>query len=151
MIIAAFFCLAIGIYPKMAYSMLPFKTVFNPYDMSHVLAQTQLLFFCMLAFVWLNLKGFYPPEIRAVNVDAEWFYRKFLQRTCALRFSLVMADRLEIQGHCTRPHQWTHCLLAQLNYPGGRVSDQTDGQHGDVGCSSACCISLAIAELSDHH
>ena len=43
---------------------------------SHVLAQLQLLFFSALAFVWLNKQGLYPPELHAINLDVEWFYRK---------------------------------------------------------------------------
>ncbi|THB78523.1 MAG: Na(+)/H(+) antiporter subunit D [Desulfobulbaceae bacterium] len=86
MTIAAFFCLAIGIYPAMLYRLLPFDVAYSPYDLTHVLAQTQLLFFAMLAFVWLNIQGVYPPEVRAVNVDAEWFYRKLFRRISASLF-----------------------------------------------------------------
>jgi multicomponent Na+:H+ antiporter subunit D len=41
-----------------------------------VIAQTQLLFFSALAFTLLLLSGIYPAEIRSVNIDADWFYRK---------------------------------------------------------------------------
>jgi multicomponent Na+:H+ antiporter subunit D len=41
-----------------------------------VVAQTQLLFFSALAFTLLLLSGIYPAEIRAINIDADWFYRK---------------------------------------------------------------------------
>jgi multicomponent Na+:H+ antiporter subunit D len=40
-----------------------------------VIAQLQLLFFSALAFAWLKLSGLYPPELRSVNLDAEWMYR----------------------------------------------------------------------------
>ena len=40
------------------------------------MAQTQLLFFSALAFVWLNRKGLYPPELRSTNLDVEWIYRR---------------------------------------------------------------------------
>jgi multicomponent Na+:H+ antiporter subunit D len=46
--------------------------------MTHVLTQTQLLFFSALAFVWLNKQGLYPPELHSVNLDMEWFYRKLI-------------------------------------------------------------------------
>jgi len=49
-----------------------------PYDITHVLAQLQLLFFSAMAFVWLNNQGLYPPELRSVNLGVEWFYRKLL-------------------------------------------------------------------------
>jgi multicomponent Na+:H+ antiporter subunit D len=42
----------------------------------HLLTQTQLLFFSALAFAWLNLVGLYPPELKSINIDAEWFYRR---------------------------------------------------------------------------
>jgi multicomponent Na+:H+ antiporter subunit D len=53
---------------------------YSPYDTSHVLAQLQLLFFSALAFTWLKLSGIYPPELRSVNIDAEWIYRRLIPR-----------------------------------------------------------------------
>jgi len=49
---------------------------YHPYDLTHVIAQTQLLFFSALAFCWLKLSGLYPPELPSINIDAEWIYRK---------------------------------------------------------------------------
>ncbi|MBE7216408.1 Na(+)/H(+) antiporter subunit D [Shewanella benthica] len=76
MLIAAGLCIAIGIYPAALYSLLPYDTGYNPYDATHVLAQTQLLFFSALAFVWLNLRGMYPPERPSTNLDFDWVYRR---------------------------------------------------------------------------
>lgn len=78
MSVSAVLCIAIGSYPAVLYDLLPFDMGYSPYDATHVLAQTQLLFFSALAFVWLNLRGLYPPELRSVNIDAEWLYRKLL-------------------------------------------------------------------------
>lgn len=78
MFIAAALCVGIGVYPAALYSLLPYDTGYNPYDATHVLAQTQLLFFSALAFVWLNLKNLYPPELRSTNIDVEWTYRRVL-------------------------------------------------------------------------
>ena len=80
MTIAAMLCVFIGSYPWILYDLLPFDTVYSPFDSTHVLAQLQLLFFSALAFTWLKLSGLYPPELRSVNLDAEWFYRRFLYR-----------------------------------------------------------------------
>jgi len=60
------------------YALLPWEVDYWPYDATHVLTQLQLLFFSALAFVWLNKKGLYPPELRSINLDVEWIYRKFL-------------------------------------------------------------------------
>lgn len=87
MFIAAALCVGIGVYPAALYSLLPYDTGYNPYDATHVLAQTQLLFFSALAFVWLNLRGLYPPELPSTNLDIDWTYRRLfpaiLQKTFA--------------------------------------------------------------------
>lgn len=91
MLIAACLCIAIGIYPAALYSLLPFDTGYNPYDATHVLAQTQLLFFSALAFVWLNLKGLYPPELRSTNLDFDWIYRRAFPTILQKIFSTIWA------------------------------------------------------------
>ncbi|MCG6900226.1 MAG: Na(+)/H(+) antiporter subunit D [Gammaproteobacteria bacterium] len=75
MALAAVLCVTIGLWPAMLYNLLPFPVDYSPYTVTHVLAQLQLLFFSALAFTWLKLSGLYPPEIRSVNIDVEWFYR----------------------------------------------------------------------------
>ncbi len=75
MTIAAVLCIGIGVYPVFLYDLLPFETGYTPYDTSHVLAQMQLLAFSALAFTWLKLAHIYPPELKSVNLDAEWLYR----------------------------------------------------------------------------
>ncbi len=74
--LAAAFCILIGIFPQALYSLLPHAVAYQPYDASHVISQTQLLFFSALAFTLLLLAGVYPPEIRAVNIDADWVTRR---------------------------------------------------------------------------
>ncbi len=75
MAIAAVLCIFIGSYPWLLYGLLPFAVEYTPYDTTHVIAQVQLLFFSALAFTWLKLSGLYPPELRSLNIDAEWTYR----------------------------------------------------------------------------
>lgn len=74
--IAAFLCIFIGTFPKFLYSVLPYAVDYQPYTISHVLTQTELLFFSALAFALLLLGGIYPAEQRAVNLDSDWVYRK---------------------------------------------------------------------------
>jgi multicomponent Na+:H+ antiporter subunit D len=76
MFLAAALCILTGVYPAWLYSLLPFEVDYTPYDATHVIAQLQLLFFSALAFTWLKLSGIYPPELRSVNLDAEWVYRR---------------------------------------------------------------------------
>src|SRR5690606_34708795 len=78
MALAAAVCIFNGSYPWLLYSVLPFPVEYQPYTATHVLTQCQLLFFSALAFVWLNLKGLYPPELPSTNLDVEWTYRRLL-------------------------------------------------------------------------
>ena len=98
MTIAAVLCIFIGTQPQYLYALLPWKVEYWPYDMTHVLAQLQILFFSALAFVWLNKQGLYPPELRSVNIDFEWFYRKLLPTTGRMSFNLMQSLNHVITG-----------------------------------------------------
>jgi multicomponent Na+:H+ antiporter subunit D len=74
--IAAALCMAIGMVPGALYALLPYPAEYVPYTSSHVLAQLQLLVFSALAFAVLMRTGIYPPELRAINLDFDWFYRR---------------------------------------------------------------------------
>ncbi|MDZ7699151.1 MAG: Na(+)/H(+) antiporter subunit D [Deltaproteobacteria bacterium] len=74
--IAAALCIFIGTFPGPLYRLLPYPVDYVPYTASHVIGQTQLLFFSALAFTLLLLSGIYPAEMRCINLDADWFYRK---------------------------------------------------------------------------
>ncbi|HRC59700.1 MAG TPA: Na(+)/H(+) antiporter subunit D, partial [Candidatus Propionivibrio aalborgensis] len=76
--VAAALCIGIGVFPDALYSILPFPVTYQPYTSSHVVAQLQLLVFSALAFAVLMRTGIYPPELRSVNLDSDWFYRVFL-------------------------------------------------------------------------
>jgi multicomponent Na+:H+ antiporter subunit D len=77
MSVAAVLCIAIGCFPQLLYGLLPWPVDYTPYDLTHVLTQLQLLFFSALAFAWLNTAGLYPPELHSVNLDVDWFYRRW--------------------------------------------------------------------------
>lgn len=116
---AAFMCVFLGVYPQFVYGMLPFPVDYAPYTFAHVLAQSQLLFFSALAFTLLLLAGIYPPEIRSVNLDADWFYRK------GSRFFVLAADRAfnGLNSWAERVLGWrlTGLLGKFFSEPGGNV------------------------------
>ncbi len=85
--VAAALCIGIGVAPGALYSLLPHAVNYDPYTASHVVAQMQLLLFATLAIAVLLRTGIYPPEVRSVNLDTDWFYRK------ALPACLNVADR----------------------------------------------------------
>ncbi|WP_022668908.1 Na(+)/H(+) antiporter subunit D [Desulfospira joergensenii] len=74
---AAFLCVGLGVYYQPLYNLLPFAVDYQPYTGSHVVGQLQLLLFGAFAFTLLILSGYYVPEVRSRNLDADWFYRKF--------------------------------------------------------------------------
>jgi multicomponent Na+:H+ antiporter subunit D len=74
--IAAFLCIAIALSPGPLYKILPYPVHYVPYTAAHVIGKLQLLMFGALAFCLLILSGFYPAEMRAINLDTDWFYRK---------------------------------------------------------------------------
>jgi len=69
-------CIALGVYPQMLYSILPYPVDYQPYTASHVIHQMQLLMGAALAFAVLNKVGAYPPELRSTVLDFDWTYRK---------------------------------------------------------------------------
>jgi multicomponent Na+:H+ antiporter subunit D len=74
--ITAFLCLLLGVYQKPLYDILPNPLDYVPYTWSHVLGHLQLAMFGGLGFCFLMLSGYYPPDVRAINLDLDWFYRK---------------------------------------------------------------------------
>jgi len=103
MTLAALLCIGIGSFPATLYALLPYDTGYTPYDLSHVLAQLQLLAFSALAFTWLKLAHIYPPELKSVNLDAEWLYRRVLPDAIRQALQrLAPIDRgLRAQGQAT--------------------------------------------------
>ena len=131
MSIAATLCIAIGVYPAALYSLLPYDTGYSPYDATHVLAQTQLLFFAALAFVVLNLRGLYPPELRSTNLDTDWIYRRLLPTAIQYLFTVInkidsalrkaFLVQLEVRlGNLAQRHERLSGLLSR-NYPVGSM------------------------------
>ena len=75
---AAALCVLIGVFPRPLYDILPYAVNYEPYTAAHMISQYQLLFFSALAFTFLKLTGIYPPELRSVNLDTDWAYRRLL-------------------------------------------------------------------------
>jgi multicomponent Na+:H+ antiporter subunit D len=75
MSVSALICIGVGVFPSVLYNLLPYTVEYVPYTISHVVTQTQLLVFGILAVFVLIRSGIYPPELRAINIDADWSYR----------------------------------------------------------------------------
>lgn len=93
---AAILCVAIGVFPRPLYALLPYPIDYQAYTTSHVVGQLQLLLFSALAFGMLQKTGIYPPELRAVHVDIDIVYRKALPAVilAAVRGGGIVLDAL---------------------------------------------------------
>jgi len=76
MAVTAVLCVGIGMFPAGLYAILPYAVGYEPYTATHVIDQLQLLVFSALAFSVLMRTGIYPPELRSVNLDSDWAYRR---------------------------------------------------------------------------
>lgn len=74
--IAAFLCVGLGVFYQPLYNLLPFPVHYVPYTGAHVVGQLQLLLFGAFAFTLLIRSGYYVPEVKSRNLDADWLYRK---------------------------------------------------------------------------
>ncbi len=131
--IAAFLCIFIGTFPQFLYQLLPFATDYAPYTASHVIAQTQLLFFSALAFTLLLLAGIYPAEIRSVNLDADLVYRKgapWLYRVCDKIFNGIndFGDRVFVQQFPAKLSRFFSDPARNLQSYGVRLLTEATGE-----------------------
>ena len=75
MLLFAFACLFLGVFPGVLYQMLPYQVNYVPYTGAHVVTQLQLLLFSGLAFfVMLPMM----KRTLTISLDFDWFYRKLL-------------------------------------------------------------------------
>ncbi|OGA16197.1 MAG: Na(+)/H(+) antiporter subunit D [Betaproteobacteria bacterium RIFCSPLOWO2_02_FULL_63_19] len=119
--LTAVLCVGIGVYPDALYRLLPHAVTFVPYTSAHVLTQLQLLLFSALAFSVLMRTGLYPPELRAVNLDCDWFYRKLAPALVGVATTLIGAFR-----------QIASEVMGRLGAPLARVIRETHGDGGPL-------------------
>ena len=119
MAMAAILCIVIGCYPAWLYSLLPYEVGYVPYTGSHVLVQVQLLFFSALAFAFLNLVGLYPPELRSVNIDSEWVYRRLLPKMVRRVDAAASLLAAHVREQSARGLDRLIFLIAHQHRPGG--------------------------------
>ena len=69
---------AIGVMPDAFYALLPGTVSYDAYTLGHVVTQLQLVLFAALAYALMIHHDIYPVQGRAINLDSDWFYRRFL-------------------------------------------------------------------------
>jgi len=117
--ITAFICMFLGIYPYPLYAVLPYPVDYIPYTGAHVVGQLQLLMFGALAFCLLILSGYYPAEMRAINLDTDWFYRTLSSRfyrasASALNRLNRSCEAILVQAFTAKLTRWAEDGTARL-------------------------------------
>jgi multicomponent Na+:H+ antiporter subunit D len=121
--LAALLCIVIGTFPlQTLYRILPFDAPYNPYDATHVLTQIQLLFFGALAFVGLQKFHIYPAELRSVNLDADWLYRRAGRALVRGVGRAAAAVDTVFRGAAIRAMDWTFRVLSRGHGPQGHLA-----------------------------
>ena len=86
MVLLAAFCVLIGIFPQLLYSISPWQLDYVPYTQEHVVETLQLLLFSGVAFFvmlpWLK-------RTQTISLDTDWIYRK-----CLSVWALRLAARI---------------------------------------------------------
>jgi multicomponent Na+:H+ antiporter subunit D len=122
MALTAALCIGIGSFPAALYAILPYPVDYVPYTATHVLDQLQLLVFSALAFAVLMRTGIYPPELRSVNLDFDWFYRR-LGRDWACASAPAVSAWLAACGESARTlAERAVALLQRQNGPRGGLA-----------------------------
>jgi len=91
--LAAAACIGIGCAPGLLYAILPYAVDYDAYTGGHVLTQMQLLLFSALAFALLVRAGIYPRQVRSVNLDSDWVYR----RAAPVAIGVVMRGLIKLR------------------------------------------------------
>ncbi len=99
MILFAFLCIAIGIFPGPLYALLPYPVDYVPYTTGRVLHMTQLLLFAGLAFfVLLPLM----KRTLTISLDTDWFYRRLGPMVADLLGTIIGAADRRLRGIALR-------------------------------------------------
>ena len=140
MSLAAFLCIAVGVYPQALYNILPYEVNFQPYTTTHVVTQLQLLLFSALAFGWLMRSGLYPPELKSTNLDFDWSYRYFLPRLLERLVNIIVLIDRKLREHLLK---MTNNFISEIRRyygAGSWFSDTTS-----IGNSATLLVGFLVA------
>ena len=78
MMVCAVLCVAIGLYPNLLYSRLPYPVHYEPFTLDHVVSTLELFLGTLVGF-WLYLPRLVVHP--TITLDADWLYRRPLAQT----------------------------------------------------------------------
>ena len=140
--ITAFLCIAIGVFPEPLYAILPYPVEYHAYSAYHVIGQLQLLLFALLAFGFLMRSGIHPPEIRAVNLDFDWIYRRAMPNILSALLVFVSTLHAGLISFGGRVARQILGSLYRSHGPEGRMA--RDWPNGAMVLSIAVVLALTL-------
>lgn len=118
MILFAVACIALGCFPSLLYSLLPYPVNYEPYTGAHLVSQFQLLLFAGLAFfVMLPLM----KRTLTISLDVDWIYRVVLFRLARMLETLWKALLAGLDA-LWRQHRGRLQQLGALLLPSGALA-----------------------------
>jgi len=120
---AAALCVGLGVWYQPLYDLLPFEAEFVPYNTSHVVTQLQLLLFALAAFIFMYKAHLEPPEIRAIHLDTDWFYRRPGKRLALSLGAGAQTVWSAISALVVSGSGRLGAVVARLHRPGGPVGE----------------------------
>ncbi|MEX2364395.1 MAG: proton-conducting transporter membrane subunit, partial [Balneolaceae bacterium] len=94
MVMGAFLCVSLGLFPNLLYSNLPYAIDFTPFSVYNFVEMTQILLLTFVGF-WLFRNKFNISP--STTIDTDWFYRKpaNLVFTVFVKFPALIFDIAE--------------------------------------------------------
>lgn len=116
MIVFAFLCVALGIWPDPLYALLPYAVDYEPYTAAHVITQLQLLLFSGLAFfVMLD----YLKRTPTITLDVDYFWRSVGPAMCQLSGRVLRAGREGLAWRFSRGFASIVSAVSRQRHPNG--------------------------------
>ena len=141
--IAAFLCIALGVWSPALYSILPHDVDYEPYTPTHVIGQLQLLMFSALAFAVLIRYRIYPPELKSTNLDFDWLYRKGMPALIGAVWPGLWAAWQgflgALQGGLRGGYRCGHPSHRARGHAGPDLAASARRRSGSRSCSAASC------------
>ena len=69
-------CVIVGVYPNILFELLPYDIAYEPYTMSHIITQLQLLSAAALAYVYFDKKNLLSNNKNSLLLNIDWFFRR---------------------------------------------------------------------------
>jgi multicomponent Na+:H+ antiporter subunit D len=143
MLLFAFLCIALGVWPEPLYRLLPYAVAYQSYTAAHVLTQLQLLLFSGLAFFVLLP---YLKRTPTITLDTDWIYRRLLSAAATRATNVYSYAAHTVAAALRSRGERIGRLLARLLLPGGLLN-----RSGSTAGMGVWVMIMLLAHLTLYH